>query len=104
MPTTTKAAAEPADELRSEIAKLRKDFASLVDTVKDLGKEQADKVLDSAKDAAGKASDRAHASAADAKQRGEEFAGELETMVVQHPTRSVLIALMLGYLFGRMRG
>ncbi len=101
---TTSKTADPADDLRKELDALRKDFSSLVDTVKDLGKDRADKAMGAARERMGKANERVHASAHDARERGEALAGELETIVLSHPTRSVLIALGLGYLFGRMRG
>jgi ElaB/YqjD/DUF883 family membrane-anchored ribosome-binding protein len=98
-----KTGTDAADELREELQALRADFAKLVETVKAMGKEQADAALHSAREAVDHAADKVRSKAAEAQRRGEAAAADLEAMVNRHPLTSILAAIGLGYLVGRMR-
>jgi ElaB/YqjD/DUF883 family membrane-anchored ribosome-binding protein len=98
--------AKPGDateEFKDELKALRADFAKLVETVKAMGREQADSALNSAREAVDHAADRIKKRAAEAQQRGEAAAEEIEAMIGRHPLTSILVAIGLGYLIGRMR-
>lgn len=96
--------ADSTDDLRAELDALRSDIASLVDTVKDIGRERADSALHSAREAVDKATGRIKVSAHEARERGEAAADEVEAMITRHPIGSVLLAVGIGYLVGRIRG
>ena len=100
---TAKTTDEPTDELKSELKALRDDFAKLVETVKSIGEEQAESAIHRAKEAAEHAAEGLRMSAAEARQRGEAAAEEVEVMIQRHPLTAILIALGLGYIFGRVR-
>ncbi len=95
--------ADATQELKAELKSLRDDLAELVDTVKSMGKEQADAALHSAKEAVDHAAERVRMTAGEARKRGEEAADEIEAMITRHPLTSIMIALGFGYLFGRIR-
>ena len=100
---TAKPTEEPADEIRDELKALRDDFAKLVDTVKSLGGERAESVLHRAKEAAEHTADEIRMSAGEARQRGEAAAEDIEAMIQRHPLTSILVAVGLGFIFGRAR-
>jgi ElaB/YqjD/DUF883 family membrane-anchored ribosome-binding protein len=98
-----KPGADASDEFKAELMALRADLAKLVETVKAMGREQADSALNSAREAVDHAAERIKKRAADAQQRGEAAAEEIEAMIGRHPLTSILVAVGLGYLIGRMR-
>ena len=98
-----KTTGDTSDELREELKALRDDLTKLVDTVKTMGKEQADAALHSARDAFDHAAEGIKSRAAEAQKRGEAMAEEVEQMITRHPVTSILVAIGLGYFFGRMR-
>ncbi len=94
---------DAADELKAEMKSLRDDLAELVETVKAMGKHQADAALHSAKEAVDHAADKLRLTAGEARKKGEEAADEIEGMITRHPLTSVLVAVGLGYLVARIR-
>jgi len=98
-----KAEADATQDLKDELKSLRDDLAELVETVKTMGKEQADAALHSAKEAVDHATDRVRMTAGEARKRGEEAADEIEAVITRPPLTSVMIALGLGYLVARIR-
>jgi len=99
----TKSGPDATEELKEELQALRADLAKLVETVKAMGVEQADSAMHSAREAIDHAADKVRAKAAEAQRRGEAAAEDLEAMVNRHPLTSILAAIGLGYLVGRMR-
>lgn len=101
---TAKTGGEPTvEELKSELKTLRDDFAKLVETVKELGTEQANAAMRKARKATEGAAESLRMSAEEAKERGEAFAEEIEEMIQRRPLMSILAALGIGYVVGRIR-
>ena len=99
----TKQSGDVNQELKDELKAIRADFANLLETVKAMGQEQADAALDSAREAVDTVAEQVRSKAADAQKRGEAAAEEVEAMITRHPLTSILVAIGLGYLVGRMR-
>ncbi|MCC6735268.1 MAG: DUF883 family protein [Bauldia sp.] len=100
---TAKSTEEASAELNKELQALRDDLASLVGTVKDLAARQAEHAMDSAKETVGHVTERLRMTASEARHRGEEAATEVEHMIASRPLTSVLIALGIGYVIGKLR-
>jgi len=98
-----KPSADTTEEFKAELKELRDDIAKLVETVKAMGRERADSAFHSAREAIDDAADRIKSRAAEAQRRGEAAAEEVEAMITRHPLTSILVAIGLGYLVGRMR-
>lgn len=91
---------ESAAEIGAELKALRDDLASLVQTLKDAGRREADNVAAGLRDAAGQVSEQVRVTAGQARAQGEAMATEMEAMIVRNPITAVLVALGLGYLVG----
>ncbi|MGV8840153.1 MAG: DUF883 family protein [Bauldia sp.] len=100
---TAKTAEEASAELNKELQALRDDLAALVGTVKDLASRQAEHAVESAKETVGHVAERLKMTASEARHRGEEAATEIEHMIANRPLTSVLIALGIGYVIGKIR-
>ena len=72
-----------------------------METVKSLGGERAESVLHRARDAAEHAADEIRMSASEARHRGEAAVEDIEAMIKRHPLTSILVAVGLGFIFGR---
>ncbi len=98
-----KPATDKAHELKDELNPLRKDLSNLMDTVKAMGKDQAESAVHSAKEAVDRAAEKVRTTTSEARKKGEVAAEELEAVILRHPLTSIFVALGLGYVFGRAR-
>ncbi|MCW5713249.1 MAG: DUF883 family protein [Bauldia sp.] len=100
---TAKTAEEASAEISKELQALREDLAALVGTVKDLATTQAEHAMDAAKETVGNVTERLKMTASEARHRGEEVATELEEMIARRPLTSIMVALGIGYVIGKIR-
>jgi ElaB/YqjD/DUF883 family membrane-anchored ribosome-binding protein len=92
------ATAKPEDmnaELSRELKALRADLAALAGTVKEMAAQRAEAVVENI-------SETVRMTAAEAQQRGEALAGEVEEMIRNRPLTSLLVALGVGFLVGKI--
>jgi ElaB/YqjD/DUF883 family membrane-anchored ribosome-binding protein len=92
------ATAKPEDmsaEFGREMKALRDDLAALAGTVKDMAAQRAEAVVGAAKETM-------KMTAAEAQRRGEAMALEVEDMIRERPLTSVLVAVAVGYLIGKI--
>jgi ElaB/YqjD/DUF883 family membrane-anchored ribosome-binding protein len=94
---------ETSAELGREIKALRDDFTALMATVKEYGELQAAQAAHSARETIDRVGERIRMTADEARERGEAMATEIEVMIARRPLTSVLIALGVGYLIGKLR-
>lgn len=90
---TSQTAQVTVDELAEQIAALKKDIASLTDTLGSYGKAKSDEMRQSARSAADDLTNAGRAKALEAQQQAEEF---LKTQ----PGTALGIAAGLGFLVG----
>lgn len=100
---TAKTADDTAAELSKEMKALRDDLTALVSTVKDFTTSQAEHAVDAAKEKVGHMAESLKMTATEARHRGEVVATEIEDMIARRPLTSVLIALGVGYVIGKLR-
>ena len=100
---TAKTAEEASAEISKELQALRDDLAALVSTVKGLATTQAEHAMDAARETVGNVTERLRMSASEARHRGEEAANEFEDMIARRPLTSIMIALGIGYVIGKIR-
>lgn len=89
------------DQLKQEIAKLRGDLSSLVDALKDIGVEKIAKARSRFVDETVNREDLKQVYD-DAKARSAQVASELESQIARRPLTSVLIALGIGFVLGKL--
>jgi len=89
---------------RKDFERLRGDVAKLAQTVSDLAQNQARTAREQVTEALGAVSDQTAQSAAAAQDKLTSLEAELETYVRQKPLYSVLVALGVGFLLGKMSG
>ena len=89
---------------RKDFASLRGDVAKLAQSVSELARNQAETARGQVSDALSAASDQVAQSAADTQDKLMSLEADLETYVRQKPLSSVLVALGVGFLLGRMSG
>lgn len=95
---TADSAADPPDQeetrrLQDDMNALRRDFARLTETLRDMAAARRDEGLSAAQDAADHAARQAQAAKAQA-----------ERTITENPLLSVAIALGAGYILGRLMG
>lgn len=108
MASETRDLAKEIDTLKKDFEKLRDDLASLVsaagDTAGDQMKLQRRRGLAAAESAAGQTAEAFEVAAKSAGRRSRESLDALEQQVAERPITSVLVALCVGVLIGRMTG
>jgi ElaB/YqjD/DUF883 family membrane-anchored ribosome-binding protein len=87
---------------RKDFETLRRDVAQLAQTVSDLAQNRAANARGQVTQALGAASDQIAQSAAATQDKVMALEAELETYVRQKPLHSVLVALGVGFLLGKM--
>lgn len=103
MATTKTDTEDTAAELRREVKALRDDLTALVGTVSDYIGKQASQAGEAAKEGVGQMAEALKSTANEARRRGEIAASEIEDMIAARPLTSVLVALGLGYVIGKLR-
>ncbi len=93
---------ETAD-IGPELKALREDLAALIETVKGLGAKQAAGAAESVHEAVNEMADRLKTGAGDARRQGEAVAQEFAAMIARRPVGSILAALALGYVVGKLK-
>lgn len=83
------------DQLRSDVAALRKDLASLVSTLKDVGIEEGQNLYE-------RTAERAKHTRDEARRRASNTYGALEKEVEERPLTSVLTAFGTGFMIGML--
>ncbi|MGD9740240.1 MAG: YqjD family protein [Bauldia sp.] len=94
---------DTAAELGREIKELRADLAALVSTVSDYIGRQASHAGEAAKEGVSHMAEALKSTASEARRRGEVAASEIEDMIAARPLTSVLVALGIGYVIGKLR-
>jgi ElaB/YqjD/DUF883 family membrane-anchored ribosome-binding protein len=89
---------------RKDFDTLRRDVAKLAQTVSGLAQNQAATARGQVTEALGAASDQIAQSAAATQDKVMSLEADLETYVRQKPLYSVLVALGVGFLLGKMSG
>jgi ElaB/YqjD/DUF883 family membrane-anchored ribosome-binding protein len=89
---------------RNDFETLRRDVAKLVQTVSDLAQNQAVTARGQVTQALGAASDQIVQSAAATQDKIMSLEADLESYVREKPLYSVLVALGVGFLLGKMSG
>jgi ElaB/YqjD/DUF883 family membrane-anchored ribosome-binding protein len=89
---------------RKDFETLRRDVAKLAQTVSGLAQNQAATARGQVTEALGVASDQIAQSAASTQDKVMSLEADLETYVRQKPLYSVLVALGVGFLLGKMSG
>lgn len=94
---------DTAAELGKEIKALRDDLTSLMATVSDYVGRQASHASEAAHETFEGVKETLKSTASEARRRGEIAASELEDMIAARPLTSVLVALGIGYVVGKLR-
>ena len=90
------------DDISADLANLRADVAKLTATVTELLKHQASHAQDRVMGAVGSAREQIASSAADAQQKVRSASAELESSIERNPLAAVVIAMLCGWVLGRM--
>lgn len=88
--------------LGEQMEALQRDVAALAGALRKSAEAQVGGIGERLRSVAEQASDGLRISADDARQKGEEAAGDVEAMINHYPLTSMLIALGLGYLVGKV--
>jgi ElaB/YqjD/DUF883 family membrane-anchored ribosome-binding protein len=91
---------ESAADIGADLKALREDVASLIQTLKETGTQQAGNMAAGLRDAVDSVGESVRMTAGQARERGEAVARDMEAMIGRNPLTAVLVALGLGYLLG----
>ena len=94
------------DELKEDMAQLREDTTAAVEKFLDTGREQAGQTRERIRDLAqrwlGRLSSRVSGEYSQAEEAGRKGLGAVQEVVESRPIASVLVALGLGFIIGRL--
>ena len=90
------------EELRGDLANLRKDVAELVDTLVEFGKAGSGVAADKAQAEARRRLGQLSESCAAVRERGSQATGRLKSCIEERPLASVAAALGVGVAFGKL--
>jgi len=93
-----------SSDLSDQVKAIQAELASLTDTIRKFGSEQAHAGADALHDAAGRASETLRASADEARRRGQRVAEDIEGQITSNPVPAVLIAAGIGLFIGALIG
>ncbi|MCX5517954.1 MULTISPECIES: YqjD family protein [Kaistia] len=91
-------------DLSDQVKAIQAELASLTDTIRKFGSEQASAGADALHNAAGRASETFRASADEARRRGQRVAEDIEGQITGNPVPAVLIAAGIGLFIGALIG
>jgi ElaB/YqjD/DUF883 family membrane-anchored ribosome-binding protein len=91
-------------DLSEQVKAIQAELASLTDTIRKFGSEQASAGAEALHGVAGRAGETFRASAEEARRRGYQAAEDLEGHITKNPVPAVLIAAGIGLFIGALIG
>ncbi|BCP51604.1 hypothetical protein K32_02210 [Kaistia sp. 32K] len=91
-------------DLSEQVKAIQAELASLTDTIRKFGSEQASAGAEALHGVAGRAGETFRASAEEARRRGHQAAEDIESHITKNPVPAVLIAAGIGLFIGALIG